>query len=285
MFSGKRLSMLAMAAIAILAPSIASNASQGEVPQTEVRVDHSSVGTILARGAVSPDQEGCIFEDETLLSAEKADREHWYAVAVNESCDLILTNEWIGTLADAPPPIRETIGELVDAVTELEEAPEIVDAPDLRAAGFFGIQVLAAETCREHSQRVYTYGGGGPTLDKLTMVTSLAGICTNGSQAAIEYHSRTCTAWNPPGGWTWVTDSCTTSSINYGPASYVFKIDRGAFHCSPASSLPCNLSTPDGYFHTLYSRIRAWGSGTVICDFWKSGQVVFGPKRDILLGC
>lgn len=271
-------SLVAISLITPLVPSMPSAAGANETDsRLEVRLDESSLGAVVARGIKSADQ-SCVFSEDRYFSAVETGEERWHALEVSDECDLILDHRWIGTLADAPLDLR-------DALNGIEEE-ETTPAPELKTAGLsWSFDVMAAETCREHRQRIYTYGGGGPTYDKLTRLENSAGICSNGSNAWIEWHTRNCYATDPPGGWTWVIDSCFTSAIKWGPASYVYKTDLGAFHCSPTGSSPCNISSPDGYYHTLYSRFRAWGSGSVICDWWYGGQVVFGPRQQILLGC
>lgn len=275
--------------VASLVVSIAPAASSEtppdpNAPPTEVSVDQKQVGAVLERGELSANGQACTFEGDRIFSTEKTGEEHWQVFEITDDCELVLAQRWIGTIADAPPGLEEVVERIIEAESNSEE-PSQERAPKLKTAGFvFGGEFLAAETCQEHKQKLYTNGYGGPT-DQLTKLYSGAGICTNGSTAEIEWHSRSCYATNPPGSWTWVVDSCTTTSIKYGPASYVYKTDLGAFHCSPPGSFPCNLSSPDGYYHTMYARIRAWGSGTVTCDWWWGGQTVLGPYRQILLGC
>lgn len=273
--------LVAVSLIASLAPSVASGGDSDELDtRLEVDIDQKSVGAILARG-VKTAEHSCQFSDDRFFATEKSDEEKWQAYEVTDGCDLVLTHRWMGTLADAPIDLG-----VEDDKDDGIEKEETTLAPELTTAGVsLRLDILAATTCKEHRQRIYTYGGGGPTLDKLTRVENSAGICSNGSSAWIEFHSRNCYATDPPGGWAWVIDACNTSAIVWGPASYVYKTDHGAFHCSPPGSSPCSLSSPDGYYHSLYSRFRAWGSGAVTCDWWWGGQVVFGPKQQILLGC
>lgn len=253
-----------------------------EVQQTSdeatetVNVANVPIDTVLESGTRRDDQ-SCEFSNSQVLSVKKAHQERWHDFAVTEDCDLILAHRWVGTLSDAPFAVKQANG----WIEEKEEAIGALNG-DVTDRTTWST-VMGAASCQEHRQRIYTYGGGGPTFDKLTQIDSMAGICSDGSDAWIEFDNRDCSGADL-GLWYWEVDGCSTTAINSGPANLVWKTDLGQFHCQPdGNPNPCGIG--NNYYHSIFSRIRGWDNGDIVCDWWHTGDVVFGPNQQLLLGC
>jgi hypothetical protein len=82
-----------------------------------------------------------------------------------------------------------------------------------------------------------------------------------------------------------MVDACVRTLYIPGPASIVAREGRGDYHCDPINIFPCNISNPDGYYHSLYDQENGSGNGSSSCVFWYTGVIVSGVSRQILQGC
>lgn len=237
----------------------------------EIILANVAVGDVLKTGRRT--RAGCLDLDITLVTTKPDRLGRWSIVSVSEDCKMTLLAKWSGDLTDGPKDVINTM------------SPEAWDDPS-SSFHFSGGGVTApAAICKTNKQRVYTYGGGGPSLDKLTRIDHTVETCANGNTAWIPSLSGTCVATTLPL-WRWVNDFCGTRFQNLGPTTgSAYHSMQGAFYCAPTNQPPCNISNPDGYFHDLISNVLVNPNGSITCSYTASGQWVFGPNRQILQGC
>ncbi len=248
--------------------------------ENTVEINEIVIKDVVAYG--SKDQNGnCVFEPFSLENTpptettEETDSS-WAGFAIDESCRMKLEARWVGQVEDGPAEFLEPLLQILSKAEILSvdvvnsgENPES-ENPELPS--------------KTSQQWVYSYGGGGQLLDKLTELTTAINYSYNGTQVWITSRGGTCKGSILPT-WSWVIDACYQIAYGGGPASSVFYDAGGNYHCTPVTQIPCNWSQPDGYWHSLYSYLDAFANGTSQCTFGSSGQVVLGPKSKILQGC
>lgn len=222
-----------------------------------------AVGTVVARGV--PNGAGaCSFG---VTEASTIESGQWEALDVGSDCIVTVQSAWTGTLADGPAEYQA-----VDEDLGVPAAPAVATA--------------AATTCKLAEEFFFTYGYGGAALDKLTRLWSAMNYCYNDTYVWGSNDTGSgCAGQNEPS-WNWVVDWCVITAQRFTQStSSVWSQIRGDYHCTPPSSTPCNLSDPDGYYHSLWDQVTAYPSGHSHCTHWWSGQVVLGPESQIIAGC
>lgn len=254
-------------------------AQKGELKPRQIILNNLATGEKIASGRKV--EGGCQFDrmDMMLVKTEKGKGE-WIIYSVDDMCNLIVDARWSGTIQDAPKPFREIVS---------REAPEgkwyTAQEADKSSKSMSSNKSIAlSSTCETHKNTVRTYGYGG-VVDKLTELTGWIVACRNSNGSFVSgSNNGICWAetWTP--GWNWTIDGC---------AKYGFELQswtvagqqRGDFHCTPSSNFPCNLSNPDGYYHSLYLSQRVYYSGRAYCTYSASGNYVLGPWGYNLQGC
>ncbi len=249
----------------------------GRAPAASITVngDTVQVGDLVASGQVRPGGT-CDFAAplHVRTTAPGQGTTKWLVIGVDGQCRAVVLAKWLGTLAQGPSSLVDPLQRQLSMMrwTPSTSSPQAA-APSV---------LLDSKTSH---QFVYTYGGGGPSLDKLTSVESQITFTWDGTNATITAGGESCGGADPPGGWYWSVDWCGVQYQDSGPRDVVWRTSRGAFHCEPPSVFPCNGSDPDGYYHNLYASEDGHGNGVSHCDYWYDGQLVFGPNREIWQGC
>lgn len=260
-------------------PNWGSSRIEGAEPTT-IDIDKLPVGTILASGIIDlsrdPVSGRCIFAKrmEIRTRAPTNERPKWTMLAVDEECHLVISAKWEGQLEDGPLKTIASLG------NEFETETTIL-LGDLAAPTHHGI---CSHSFEKNEQYIITYGIPGPG-DELTRHTGRLTYCYDGVNAQTTSLAAFCSAATWPPGRDWVVDECNIVSNNPGPASTVSGSTKGRYHCDPPGVFPCNLSSPAGYYHTLYSTIQGNNVGISTCTFSWTGQIVRGPDRVIVQGC
>lgn len=247
-------------------------------PPIEVNGDLLAVGDIVAR-AVRGEGGGCDFGTVKVHTTAPGDgRTRWLAIRLDSQCRAVVTAKWEGSLTEGPSHVVEPLLRLLSAASL--PIPQELEPSAMSGAGASSLLVAGSKTSEQH---VYMYGFGGPG-DQLTHKYGRITFSYNGQSATITGAGGSC--WGSEhGSWRWVVDRCTTTDANWGPASNVWIHARGNYHCDPPANWPCNISNPDGYYHSLLDDLHGYADGRSQCFYSWSGVVVFGVGREILQGC
>lgn len=274
MLKTKRLAnVITLLAILLMGSTPFAPDVQGEI----IDGDALETGDVVAVGQKTESGQ-CEFEDLTIKTDSLGNGiTKWMGLEVQADCSFVVTAKWVGELEDGPSFVTDPLIKLLDTQTK---AVEETTSPESNAEGDNQNLVMACKTSYQH---VYMYGLAGP-LDKLTHKYGTLTFCYNGSTATISSHSGTCQGSNIIA-WSWVVDSCATTSVVSGPASAVSRTGRGEYHCSPPAQLPCNTSNPDGYYHNLRETEIGRANGSSTCTYGWGGVIVTGVGRQILQGC
>lgn len=257
-----------------LLASLASTpaAADGDDHPSTVSGDAAEVGDVLAQGVAADG--GCWFDEVRVMTTAAGDgTTRWLEAGADDQCRMVVTAKWQGELSEGPDRITELLLPLL-----LTESPPVPEEGSDDDGG-----VSAAVACRTSEQMVFMYGFGGPS-DKLTRKTGRLTFCYDGVTATSSGQSGSCQG-SSPAYWNWVVDACVLTSQNIGPNSLVWRNGRGDYHCSSPGTWPCNMSSPDGYYHSLYEEEDGHGDGTSHCLYGWSGNIVDGVNRNILQGC
>ena len=269
---------LITAAVVALFAQASAVGTAGAGGPSERDLNTPAVGHVVAEGfRTSPD--ACLFESVEPLPLAANGEMEWIAIAVDDGCTASVAARWEGSLADAPFDLNQVPLESDEPSgrTTTEAAPT-TPAPVQSGA--------VASGCKTSEGVTYMYGFGG-TLDKLTNKGGRLSFCWNGTVAWMQSQSGSCWGSDPPGGWYWKVDLCytSTSSGSPYPGQPVWRTGTGNFHCTPATSWPCDLSNPTGYYHWLKDSETGYPNGFSICGFDWGGQVVQGVGAYVVQGC
>jgi len=224
------------------------------------------VGDVVARGALNGTS-SCLFAKTDGMSLGVGE---WLALRVGTDCSVTVTDAWEGSLTDGPDRFRAIS---IDA-----------ESGDATLPG--SVAVTTATVCKTAQEHFFTYGFAGAAIDKLTHLWSSLTYCYNDSYVWGSSTAGSGCSGTPEPSWVWVVDWCgVTSQRLYQNTSSVWNQWRGDYHCSVPASFPCNLSDPDGYYHSLWDQVKASISGHSTCTHWWSGHIVLGPEADIVAGC
>lgn len=243
----------------------------------EIRVDKLASGDRIAIGKKV--EGGCQFEPMD-LTIEKG---QWVAYVADEACNLILDSRWSGTIKNAPEHLKKFVDKAEPEGFEVV-AQGVSSQNNSAEQGSQGNVMAATVTCQTHSNVVLTYGGGG-LADELTKLTGWIEACKDGAGSFVSgSYGGTCWAATWPPSWDWVIDSCTKYGFELQSWTVAGQ-ERGDYHCGPTNVFPCNVSNPDGYYHSLYLSQRAYSGGSAYCTRSASGSYVFGPWGYNIQGC
>lgn len=247
---------------------------------TEINVDDLKVGDIIGKGMLAGSS--CDFSKAPVtLRTELSNKNEskWTAIRVDNLCRLVVAGKWLGTMEDGPQDIVEPLVKKIPLLTKSNEVAEGQNI--LTSFGTDEIGILGANSTA--NLHVYMYGYGG-TPDKLTHLYVDLTIDYNLQTVSIKSASRTCSGSQIFSWYKWMNDSCTRISWTPGPASRVEYGAQGDYHCDPAGTSPCNLSDPDGYYHSLKGWISGTNNGSLACWHSWSGKIVLGTGR-IVTNC
>ena len=254
---------------------LVNNGGISAVSSSADKIDVStlSVGNIIAKGKRDTES-NCVFDSNLTMYANIRDdnKTQWLAVEIDGQCQAIVYAKWNGQLEQGP----------LQFISPREYTTVTVNTPQVvTSAAVSGICGHSSET---NEQYIITYGYPGP-FDELTRHTSRLTYCYDGVNAQTTALSSTCSAATWPPGYDWVVDECKITANNSGPSGSISGSTKGKFHCDAPTTFPCNLSNPDGYFHTINSTLTGNNNGISNCTWSWSGQVVRGPTRYIVQGC
>lgn len=249
----------------------------GSGPPGPVDANAAEIGDVVATG--SPIEGGCDFSGvQVRTEMQPADATRWVSIAFLPSCDAVVTSKWQGAFSAGPPGLVGGLGAALLAA----DSPLVPE----EGAPTQGGSIDACETSYQH---VFMYGYGG-WYDSLTHKNGNINFCYNGSTATLSSHWGNCQGSDPPGGHYWTVDSCVLNSVGWGPGSVVWRTGTGSYHCQDPNAFPCNISEPNGYYHSLWDDEDGHSNGVSHCTYGWSGQVIYtGTQahigREILQGC
>ena len=252
---------------------------QSSPPTNEINGNELVVGDIVVTGTRS---EGDICDFGAIkvqTTAPGQGKTQWLGIVLDTHCQAVVNAKWVGSLEEGPQDVVKPLLDLLAVASPLvseQSGPDFVNKNEMSTSG-----VLATKTSEQH---VFMYGYGG-TWDKLTHKFGRITFSYNGQSATLSSQSGSCQGSKPFSWYEWVVDGCFLTSVNYGPSNIVWRTGRGDYHCEPPGTFPCNLSNPDGYYHSLYDDEDGHADGTSHCTFWWSGTIVAGVNREILQGC
>ena len=117
------------------------------------------------------------------------------------------------------------------------------------------------------SQYVFSYGYGGPSVDKLTGDFGWMRFSYDGTNAWISSNGGYCDA---PGAFNgWVVDSCQFDGWDAGPNTIIWQQGSGNYHWEPTYY-------PPSYYHILIDKEYGTKNGGTQCVFDYLGDVVLG---------
>jgi hypothetical protein len=291
--------ILALIAIGTLPQSSTAAAPPAPPDPIEVNADEVEAGDVIARGVV---RDGTMCQVPTFGIRTPSlgnGQQRWIAVEMTGQCEVVVVAKWVGGLADGPRQVAEPLLALI--ATQSDAVPEQW-APAMSSLGTAAVtkgtrpvtgvpsgkllrisQSNLLWASKTSSQHVYMFGGGGP-LDQLTHKYGQMTFSYNGSSATLDSHGGSC-AGSDPFSWHWVVDNCRTVHVTWGPGSYVGRVGDGSYHCDPTGSFPCNLSDPDGFYHTLLDEEDGYADGHSTCYASYSGIIVLGYGQQFVQGC
>lgn len=276
------------AAGSVVAPAALLDDSSGGIVERE----QIQVGDTIARGELS--ESGCRLPAfgirAEILPGDGVEK--WTAVRVEPDCSVVVTGKWDGDLSDGPQDlrvidaisIREILGggksDPVDEGTAPEGTSNSTKSDGYVPESGGGVSIQACETSYQH---VFNYGYGG-TWDSLTHKNGQLDFCYTGTTVSMTSQWGNCEGSSPAWWYDWVVDGCWLDS--YSTASYeVWRTGKGSYHCSPPGTSPCSISSPDGYYHSLFENEDGHPDGVSHCTYWSSGQTTAGVSNEILQGC
>jgi len=247
--------------------------------QEEINGDEVEVGDIIAIGVRGEDGT-CDFDTiEVRTTAPGQNETQWLGIILDPRCQAVVNAKWSGSVDNGPQEIVNPLMELLPTASQL-----ILEKSHTDTQNEGGASVAGDRATKTSEQHVFMYGYGG-TWDKLTHKYGKITFSYNGQSATIISQTGSCQGSKPFSWYEWVVDGCYLTSVNYGPSTVVWRTGRGNYHCDPSGSFPCNLSNPDGYYHSLYDDEDGHASGKSYCTFWWSGNIVAGARKQILQGC
>ncbi len=262
-------------AVVVGAESAVGNAKNSR----EINTDEYNVGDVVAEGIHVTENTCDLGTLSVHTKAPGNGKTQWVAIKVNPKCQVVVNAKWHGSLKDGPQDVTKPILSVMS-----NETSSISESPQLGLMSS-NVPVLAATASSKTSeQHIYMYGFGGP-IDKLTHKYGKLTFSYDGQSATISSQSGSCSGSKPFWWYEWKVDSCTTNSVNNGPAYMVYRIGQGSYHCDPANTSPCSLSDPDGYYHSLTDQETGYADGTSRCTYTRSGNIVFGTGEEFLQGC
>lgn len=269
-------------AITATKPAVATNfALPSHVPLIHINREDVNVGDIVGQGIRNTDGD-CGFGVIEMASTTINDgNTRWLGILLNAECQVVVNAKWEGVLDAGPKDVIEQLRKLLVAQTSLVYEETELPLANINVNGTPNILLTSGTKTSE--QHVWMYGYGG-SWDQLTHKNGKMTFSYTGSTATIISESGTCQG-SSPGTWSWVVDGCVRDVYEPGPAAVVRRGGRGDYHCSPASSFPCNLSNPDGYYHSLYETEYGYSNGSSVCYLGSGGNIVAGVTNQILQGC
>jgi len=272
------IALLLFITILMYVPSRTIKAQKDDRENYQIVLNDFALGERIASGYKV--QGGCRFNpmDLTLVKTNEKGGE-WIIYSVDDACNLVVDARWFGAIQDAPEAFREMITK-----EELDGKWYVAQRGEHHQIGMIIDDINLSLNCETHKNTIRTYGYGG-VVDKLTELTGWIVACRKGSGGFISGSSNgSCWAATWPPTWDWVIDSC----VKYGFELQSWTVagqQRGDYHCTPPSNFPCNLSNPEGYYHSLYLSQRVYASGTAYCTRSIGGNYVQGPWGYNLQGC
>lgn len=238
-----------------------------------VDLNKAKVGDVVAQGVVDAEGNCDIDQFEFQHEAPGDGETSWTAIDIVANCRMILAAKWKGLFKDGPKKIvnPEPGVELTASLDELQ-IEEVFQT--------------ASSGSKTSKQEVFMYGGGGQS-DKLTKVTADVTFSWDGTRAWVASGGKNCwgsRAFWPD--WWWAANYCGAVYSSGTPSDpTAWYLAEGDFSCYPSSVIPCSLSNPDGYYHTLANYMTGDKNGKASCTYWYSGQIVLGVTRKIISGC
>jgi len=257
--------------------SVVSLAAPTSLDRIEVSGDAIQVGDLVVKGMRHRDNTCTLPDFRVGTSSSSNESTEWVAMQITEQCEIVVTARWEGSLTEGPAQVIDSLLALMPGLLE-----PISEKNQSEVTSHMGALATASGT-KTSEQHIYMWGGDGPP-DQLTHKYGKLKFSYNGTSAWINSQSGSCNG-STPASWSWVVDSCTTVHVQSGPASTVSRVGNGSYHCSPAGGFPCNLSNPDGFYHTLLDEEDGYANGSSTCYFSFSGIIVIGVSQQILQGC
>lgn len=238
------------------------------------------IGDVVVEG-VEAGTDSCLISDVE-VAIEATLEGTWLAFGFDEGCRLVVTDSWTGSVESE----SEDVGAL-----ESDDSLAAFFGPPFTSSSAVSDQTepaatntLAMSACKTAKQEVRHSGWGGEG-DTLSKTTGSLYFCYTGSVIYnASYGGYGCWAKGNVGWYDWLIDACYTLTWT-NTSTYVEHHGGGDYHCHQPSHPPCNLSTPDGYYHTLRAREYAYPSGSAYCAASYSGVVVRTPRQVIIQGC
>lgn len=257
-----------------------SGALQSLTSDNQVSWNNLEVGDVLANGVRAP-ADTCDFGPEPVnihIDIAVFGAPRWLAISLDDQCKAVIKGKWEGALEDGPKEIVVKLMELLPYA-----AFPVPEEPLSTIGSLSATQPMGTTSCKTSAQNIYMMGYGGGA-DKLTQKNGTLEFCYNGSTATIDSQAGGCTGSSTLY-WDWLVDSCSTTSVEYGPSSEVYRSGWGDYHCDPPGTFPCNGSNPDGYYHSLSDSEAGFADGSSTCSYGYGGQIVYGVAQNIILGC
>lgn len=256
-----------------MAPVAASGTARQFVDAGELEV-----GDVVVQG-VEAGIDSCMIGDLE-VAIEATLEGTWFAFGLDEECRLFVTDTWTGIVETGEvgaPKVDGGLAALFDSPVKVGTS-----ATEHQESATEGSAALAACKTAQQEVRHSGWGGEGDTLSK---TTGSLYFCYTGSVIYnASYGGYGCWAKGNTGWYDWLIDACYTLTWT-NTSTYVEHHGAGDYHCHQPSTWPCNMATPDGYYHTLRAREYAYPSGSAYCAASYSGVVVRTPKQVIIQGC
>lgn len=238
-----------------------------------------SVGDIVAQGKLNTNG-SCDFGSIQVTTPSIGDGTiRWLGIVLDTQCQIKVNAKWDGEFNAGPSDVIDPLYILMGK--ESEPVFETTKSYAIKHNEMsYGILTSGSKTSEQH---IWMYGYGG-SWDALTHKSGKLTFSYNGSTATLTSESGSC--WgSTPASWSWVVDACIRDFYAAGPGPTVGRGGRGDYHCSPTNQFPCNLSNPDGYYHSLYDTEYGYSNGTSSCTYTVSGNWVADISQEILQGC
>ncbi len=242
------------------------------------------VGDIVETGI--PSDGGCRFDPGNGLTlVADGSSPVWVVLVTTPECSVRVEAIWTGPLESGPAQFVDRLIRTREGSSEEAVGSETGD-PSTRQSvpASDGTALSGGCTWETHKNEIYMYGFGG-VFDKLTRLTGWIQACRDSLGSFVDgTYGGQC--WASAGGWNWdwVIEKC----VKYGFELRSWTVagqQRGDYHCDPRGQWPCNLSSPDGYDHSLHASQRVYFSGTTYCTTDYSGQIVLGTFSYNVVGC
>jgi len=275
-----------MAIVALAVPMSTANQAAAlpvvgdKIFSNEVNTDELNVGDIVAEG-IRGTNSTCDFGALKVHTTAPSDGiTRWVGLKVDPQCRAVLNAKWNGSLKEGPQDVIEPLLKVLPNMTQQvseKNQPAVASQDEVSA-------LSAPKATKTSEQHIYMYGFGGP-LDKLTHKYGSLTFSYNGQSATISSQSGSCAGSKPFWWYEWKVDACYLKDITSGPSNQVLRSGQGDYHCDPATTSPCTLSDPDGYYHSLIDEEVGYADGRSSCNYWRPGNIVFGTGQEILQGC